>query len=76
MRDGCILVSNANSIIFAHQKVLKVGFFDGGIKSMKFRWMWIGWMDDMFSIGNRFVNTIIDLAEFDLAKMSTLSIFQ
>ena len=76
MRDGCILVSNEKSIIIAHQKVLKCGFFDGSIKLVKFRWMWIGWMDDMFSIGDRFSNTINDLRELDLGKIRILSIFQ
>ena len=76
MRDGCILVSNANSIIFAHLKVLKCGFFDGSIKLMKFTWMWIGWMDDMFNMGSRFFNTINGLRELDLSKMSILSIIQ
>ncbi len=76
MRDGCILVSNANSIIFAHLKVLKCGFFDVSIKLMKFRWMLIGWMDDMFNMGNRFFNTINGLRELDLSKMSILSIIQ
>jgi len=73
MRDGCILVSNAKSIIFAHQKVLKCGFFDGSIKLVKFRWMWIGWMDDMFIIRNRFFNAIYDLHELDLSKMSIIN---
>ena len=70
------MVSNANSIIIAHQKVLKNGFFDGSIKLVVFRWMWIGWMDDMFIIGNRFFITIDDLRELDLAKMRLVSIFQ
>ena len=65
-----------NRFFFAHQKVLKCGFFDGSIKLVKFRWMWIGWMDDMFSIGNRFFSTIDDLRELDLTKMRLISIFQ
>jgi len=76
MRDGCILVSNAKSIIFAYEKVLKCGFFDGSIKLVYFRWMWIGWMDDMFSIANRFFDSINDLRELDLTKMRILSIIQ
>ena len=43
---------------------------------MKFTWMWIGWMDDMFNMGSRFFNTINGLRELDLSKMSILSIIQ